>query len=528
MMKQLIAAMLCVAGPGLAAGGVEEIDVVAPARTADSIYQGWSEYRSAHFLVDTDFSELASAELVRHLESMLALELATVASAAPPPLGRIRVLASSSAVDDIARDEFFVTVDRRPWGKPYLWPEYCDDFVNRFSELTLVLPVKGSSLKAEVVAHALAHALGTAFFIRPPAWLREGFAQYVGTLGALPVPNGAVTGSHVHLGPSQIPGAMGLMTPAMRVAVARDDAQSRDLWTWDGQESVGRPERFHAGAWLLYRLLWNERSRELSDFEARLANGEPSDAAWTAAFPEFNPSREETWKKLDRALAGDWSALQSNVPGYAPTLHAYRPTQPVDFDPSYAVAKLPPGQVHALLLDARHGLTGEPSGEALHHELSRVLEEEPIDPQALAWSADLGITVPVARYRKSTARYPADWRAWLALAGASPDASEREAALRKAVALEPENALAQGRLARELATQGKLADAVPIAQRAVRLAPWDARFSSLLARIAAELGQCEEALGEQVRALRLAAVKETPPDADLDEVARWCGPRTEP
>jgi hypothetical protein len=50
----------------------------------------------------------------------------------------------------------------------------------------------------------------------------------------------------------------------------------------------------------------------------------------------------------------------------------------------------------------------------------------------------------------------------------------------------------------------------------------------LLARLGAELGQCDEAFGEQSRALRLAAVKETPPRRDLDEVARWCGSEPEP
>jgi len=70
---------------------------------------------------------------------------------------------------------------------------------------------------------------------------------------------------------------------------------------------------------------------------------------------------------------------------------------------------------------------------------------------------------------------PDDWRAWLLLGNALGERSkdEKEAAYRKAVALNPDSAWAHNDLAHLLATHGRAKEALPIANRALDLGPAD-------------------------------------------------------
>jgi tetratricopeptide (TPR) repeat protein len=111
--------------------------------------------------------------------------------------------------------------------------------------------------------------------------------------------------------------------------------------------------------------------------------------------------------------------------------------------------------------------------------------------------------VDVGALRAAVRARPADWRGWLALGQAAP-AAEREAALRKAVELNPQSASAQNALAWLLVTSDRVRDALPIANRALDLAPWDANIVDTLAEVAARLGKCREALQLEKRAVATA------------------------
>src|SRR6185369_7377161 len=85
------------------------------------------------------------------------------------------------------------------------------------------------------------------------------------------------------------------------------------------------------------------------------------------------------------------------------------------------------------------------------------------------------------------------------------DPAEREAALRRAVALEPDAAMANVALAEALAAAGRPREALAFANRALDVAPWHPAAVAALADVAAHLGHCEEALLLGERAVAVAA-----------------------
>jgi tetratricopeptide (TPR) repeat protein len=102
---------------------------------------------------------------------------------------------------------------------------------------------------------------------------------------------------------------------------------------------------------------------------------------------------------------------------------------------------------------------------------------------------------------RATREHPADARAWLLLATAVTEPARTEAALRRAVDVDPLNAAARNALARYLLQSGKALDALPHANEAVRLAPWSPSSIDTLAAVAQALGRCPEALRLQRRAV---------------------------
>jgi len=99
--------------------------------------------------------------------------------------------------------------------------------------------------------------------------------------------------------------------------------------------------------------------------------------------------------------------------------------------------------------------------------------------------------------------HPEDPLAWRLTALAASEAPAREAALRKALALAPEDPTLLGELSTSLAAQGKLAEAFPLAERRVQVARGDAAAHGALGLLHAALGRCEEAQASLQRAAAL-------------------------
>lgn len=138
-------------------------------------------------------------------------------------------------------------------------------------------------------------------------------------------------------------------------------------------------------------------------------------------------------------------------------------------------------------------------------ELAMALKMDPGDANALVLRFQLvSAKDRTAIARQLTESHPEDGRGWMLLGdalregGATP---EREAALRKAVALRPEDPNVLNDLAWYHVQQGKAAEAAPLITKAIQIAPYDPFLLDTLAAVQALAGRCSEAAATQARAL---------------------------
>jgi Flp pilus assembly protein TadD len=298
--------------------------------------------------------------------------------------------------------------------------------------------------------------------------------------------------AEVPLGPRMLVGR-GPQGRARRSVYQRVPA--RELFAW-GQAPADRPWLdAYASAWMVVRHLIDRHPEAMADLLGRLSRGETVEAAFTAAFPQYDPARPGALEALDAALDSDLAANLS-LPGREIEVRA---------GAAYTAQPLPPAEVAAL----RIGLweTGPSKGEmALRAEIAAALRDDRDHPVALERLAQLdgGDSLPAAR--RSVGAHPGDPRAWTFLARSlrGPElAAEREAAYRRAAELAPDNALALANLARDLLDSGRAPEAVAISARAAALAPWSATLAREEASALAAAGRCSEALATQRRALEL-------------------------
>ena len=102
----------------------------------------WREYRTKHFLLDTDLRRQPAEVLIRSLEKMHALELQALVGEQLEIPGRLRVVAFSSPSQF---DEMLAIRNVAGYFK-----------VSSLAEPLIVLPVAGFEADRETVAHELA------------------------------------------------------------------------------------------------------------------------------------------------------------------------------------------------------------------------------------------------------------------------------------------------------------------------------------------------------------------------------------
>ena len=447
----------------------------------------WREYRSKHFFLDTDGSLLQADLLLKRLETMEAMVLQALLGEQAEIPGRVRVIAFSSPSDfsELSGSQrvagYFIT--------------------GQFGEPTIVLPFSGLDTEPEVVAHELAHHISWHLFPRQPRWFAEGLAYFVQTVAREEQIEPA-TGTHLVRGERNLSGGVGMMPrDFMAWLNVTRVAPMKDLLDWQGREDAAAP-RYNLSSWLLYHWLWNNRSKQFSQYQSRLSDAADPMVAWQSAFPEFDPAKPGALAKLDEALE-----QYSHSARYAFYKVSARG------DATFTDAPLSSADVHLYLLGARHE---KPADSQAVAELDEALREDPAQPVAIAWRARLAGTSPLPTLRQAAPVHPRDWRVWLLIGQAITDAddkAEKEAALRKAVGLNPDSAAAQNALAWMLAKGKKAKEALPFANRAVDLAPWDPAAIDTLAAVAADLGQCEQAMVLQHRALEMLDPKLSSADA---------------
>jgi tetratricopeptide (TPR) repeat protein len=431
----------------------------------------WHEYRSAHFIIDTDFDPGQSAALVREFEHMHALLLQGLVGEQVDIPGHVRVIAFDSPRDFAE------------YGGSEVGGYYGYGF---FGEPTILLPITGFRDHPETIAHELAHHLSFFLFPVQPHWYSEGLAEFVENVVSGGTDNAPALGSHMVLGSRTAGGGVGI-APSWLAGALRYDQRpvpARELLAWTGREDTANAGRYHVWSWILYHYLWNNRGKQFSDYQKRLSDSGDPEAAWAGAFPDLDPSNPSLMAALDKQLEKYGS--QARYAFYRVKAEA---------NARFTQAPLASADLHLYLSAARRAPDDDARRKAASHaELEEALAEDPGHPAVIS-----RLDGDEAKVRAAALARPSDWRSWLILSGR--DKGEAKiASLRKAIQLNPESAYTLNNLAWELATGGNPHDALPFANKAVDLAPWSGGLIDTLAEVAYRLGKCPEALALSHRA----------------------------
>ncbi len=342
-------------------------------------------------------------------------------------------------------------------------------------ESVAVVGPAGQRDDLRIVLHEVAHQLAASAFARQPRWFAEGLATYLETI--------AVEGEAAWVG--RVNDLRAGEAAAIRVS-------SAELFAWRG--GAGQPG-FYGRAWLLVHYLVNHRPGAFTRLQKRLARAEDPLAAFAAELSEYDPRDPRALARLDSDLdahlrGGEYAAVR--LPFERPAL-------------TFAERALGAAEVHAIRLALPSAHPGaRPEDRAA--EIDEALREDPGHPVALMRRGQ-GLLQPerMALALEATRTHAASWQAWAFLASAvsSTEHCGREAALRRAMSLAPENAPLLNDLAWSLVEGGRAAEALPIAEMAGRLEPWRASVLDTYAAAAAATGRCEEAVRAEERAVDL-------------------------
>jgi Tfp pilus assembly protein PilF len=461
--------------PGPArAGGFECPDAGGPA---------WREVRTAHFVVRTDLSSGKAQDLAEELERVHeAVRYGLFRK--PPDTGVIQVVALAD------KDEYDLFAPKDAVAH-YAQP--------RFSGPTIVLYGTGADAQRIIVAHEVTHHVTARAFARRPLWFNEGLACVMESVATVGTPT--IGGVAEHRRREVYP----YFGEVARVLRASDHLET---------------SRDYAVAWALVHYLMNKRPQEFGQLQQRFARGQDPAAAWREVFPQWDPASDEAMAALDKEIGrhvsrGDFHYREIELPP-AETPSERPMTAAEAHDVRLSLAWLNRGQkVEAAKLEA---------------EVEEALRHDPGSVSALAVAIGRKPAEGVALAEKATAAHPRDARAWLLLAGALPPGAKdrREAALRKAVEVDPSSGLALNELAWLLLGSDRAGEALPLARRAVELSPGSAPFLDTLAGVAEARGDCLVAMQIQRRALDLLSEElpeqgRAPYRARLTRLQKACG-----
>jgi tetratricopeptide (TPR) repeat protein len=457
--SRVAALLLAIVAPG-AAGATGPF--VCPAKGGPP----WREFRTEHFVLQTDLEPVRAAELIRELEFARAAVLHAAYPSPPAIPGTIHAVAFSDDDDyaDVSPPRaaaFFTTVDG-------------------FTP-TVVLPATLRARTRSALIHEMTHRFSSFSLLRRPMWLDEGYAVYMESMGSV------TFGGKMKVGtvPEGIPVLAG----------RADRVRVRDLLAWKRVEPTWGADltrRYYASSWLLVHYLVNRQPAALGDFFRRLGRAEDPLAAWKASFPRWDP-----------AQPGGLDDLEDSIDAYGRGgEYQYRKLD-IQVSPVVTEHAIPPAEVHALRA-ALFALGGDAPGAQARAELDEAFSEDPGSPGALAVMERLRVRddiLPMAR--AAVKAHPEDWRAWSALGNSlgPGTGAERLVARRKAVALAPEEPLALLLLARDLEAANLPEEAAPHALRLLRLAPYSSAVHETMASVAMRLELCDAALRSQHRAI---------------------------
>ena len=438
---------------------------------------GWREIRGPHVVLRTDLGSGAAREAALTVERFRAQIVAAAWPRATLPASDvIEVTVFANGLDferHFGRNIAGVFFHEVPpfavmYGHPAKWEH----------RASLATPETTSVLR-----HELVHHLAASIYRRQPRWFSEGLAQFLETVR---------TGDD---GKSVVVGAANL--DAMQKYRSFRSLTVADALAWSGKLDALPEATLHGLyglSWVMVHWLYNEHSEQFAQFQALLAKGIDPDKAWKIILPGLNTP------DLDAAV--NQYVRHGNYQEYLAPF--------VDPAPPLQESPLGEADVHAerarvAMAAARSSVDRASHEKEAQEELATALRIDPSAASALVLR--FGLAAPKDRAaiaRQLTQAHPEDGRGWLLLGealregGAGP---EREAALKKAVALRPEDPTALNNLAWIYLQQGKPADAAPLIGKSIQLAPYDPYTLDTLAATQAMLGKCSEAVASQSRAL---------------------------
>ncbi len=357
-------------------------------------------------------------------------------------------------------------------------------WVTRFAEPTIVISSEDVDEVPQIVAHEVAHHVSYYLFPRQHRWFAEGLAQFVESVAKVDSTGERWVGGN----PKSGGGAGSIkLTPAPA------------LFSW-GETWLNCGFCDHdpyVTSFVLYRFLWNDRSEKFAQFEKRLSEGDSPDDAWHAAFPQWN------------RVTGTLATLDNDLTYHQRHERGVKFKVKVgDLDRTYTTAVASSADLHMLLLPLKLARTHRLLTEKVERDIAEeALREDPQSALASAALTRLQNAPLLPKLKEIVAARPTDRYAWYLIATETQDPAEKEAALRRAVAVWPDGALAHAALASYLASTGRASEALPFANHAVDLAPWDPDIVASLASVAVELGKCREGLLLQGRAVDVATAK---------------------
>ena len=458
--------------PALAAGLLAAgCSALAPSlRAPDEGGPPWRELSTEHFLLWTDLDEGDARAAAAQLEWIRAAVVAAVWQSPVEPEARVGVVALRSEREL----RLFTRGDVPGW------------VIADPNQPRLVFHAVGGEVPARGVAREVALQLADFAWLRQPRWLRAGLAAYLETLTPLAAGATALVG----------------LEPAWVGSAGR--AGPEELFAWDARDARRGGEAFrarNASAWALTHFLVDERGQAFTAFQGRLGAGMSPERAWRESFPGYDP-RAGGLERLRRDLEA-WSELgrlaKRAVPvSPAASRPAERLMRPAELHALWAVLWISVPPEWAPPAEFRRARAEEESAQAL--------ARDPSDPSALFVSIWLAPErEQAARARAAARAAPDDWRIWLLVAGAlgPAEGAEREAALRRARELQPDQPAVLSALARQLVASGKAEEAAAVAARAVERAAWKAFPLDVLSQAEAAAGRCREALAAGRRGLEI-------------------------
>jgi hypothetical protein len=448
--------------------------LLSGAAHADS---GWREIQGPHVVLRTDLGSGAAREGALAVERFRAQIIAAAWPRATLPAGdRVEVTVFGNGLDfehHFGRNlagVFFHEVP--PFAVMYGHP---DKWEHRASLAT--------TETTSILRHELVHHLAASVYRRQPRWFAEGLAQFLETVR---------TGDD---GKTVVVGAVNI--EAMQSYRSFRSLRVADALAWSGQLD-GMPEATVHGlyglSWVMVHWLFNEHPDEFAQFQGLLARGIDPDKAWKVILPGL--------KTTDVDTAINQYVSHGNYQEYlAPFTDPKPPLQ----ETALTEADVHAEQARVAMAAARSTSDRAGHQKEAQQELATAFKIDPGNANALVLSFRLAEPKDQAAIaRKLTTAHPDDGRGWMLLGDALRDGGatpEREAALRKAVALRPEDPNVLNNLAWYHVQQGKAAEAAPLITKAIQIAPYDPFLLDTLAAVQAQLGRCSEAVASQARAL---------------------------